>query len=595
MRRFKHFSLWFIFLSTFGFAGGGYFLLFLIVPFEEWLVGLGSDQDQIDAILKYFVYGWVIFGFIVSFLYYRFILHKKKMKLAYLFVAFTIINASFVFYLFMNTNSAIVAMSRGEVEQTTEQLTFGPYPDEQALIDLKKQGYDGVITLLSPTIIFEKELLEDEIEYGEEVGLNIHSFPMLPWVGDNTKSIDGIVELLKENPNKRYYVHCYLGKHRVDLIKQTILKKLGETNASDEDKERIFLQSKFERGNVYTFKNESIILGPFPTDEEWFKLLRLNVEELITFLDEDSKFYKQEKKIAEEQGMKVTRFDLDADLPDPDQLKEIRDYIKNNKRKVYVHDFSKGKKIDHVELMLRKELAPIQKRKLPQNFNKGNIKILDNWLVIGPEPTNTEIDMLKDADIQTMIYTGEVSKKTNEVMDQVLSQDIRMEIIPHKESYTTQDLYQLAERIDKGTSQTYLFGLIESEQQILFSMLQGMSKGVNNRSLQDRNVARGSFTVKSRKLMIGPELNEDEWEEHILKNGFSQIVLLQASSVQTDDLLETQHELAKKSHIPFVNVQMDEDYLEDLLNVISPTEKTTYLIVPDQLKELVMKDLKSLR
>lgn len=124
MKRLKNFSLWFIFLATFGFAGGGYFLLFLIVPFEEWLVNKGVSQSQIDNLLSYFVYGWIIFGFLISFLYFIFFVKKNRKIVSYVLVFFTTLNAAFVFYLFMNTDSAIVAMSRGEVEQTTDQLTF---------------------------------------------------------------------------------------------------------------------------------------------------------------------------------------------------------------------------------------------------------------------------------------------------------------------------------------------------------------------------------------------------------------------------------------------------------------------------------------
>lgn len=103
-------------------------------------------------------------------------------------------------------DDVVLALTRGEHddrEVTGERLAFGGYPDAEKLQELKSQGYDGVITLLNPSIPFEKVLLEREMENGKQVGIPIHSFPMLPWISENGDSLQGIERLVNNNPNTR--------------------------------------------------------------------------------------------------------------------------------------------------------------------------------------------------------------------------------------------------------------------------------------------------------------------------------------------------------------------------------------------------------
>ncbi len=593
MKRIKHFILWFLFLSTFGFAGGGYFLLFLIVPFEEWLVNNGSTQEQIDDILKYFVFGWIAFGFIVSFVYYWFLLRKKKrVRIATVIALFTTLNAAFIFYLFMNTNSAIVAMSRGEVEETTEQLTFGPYPDQSLLKDLEQQGYDGVITLLSTTIPFENELLDQELENGDEVGLTIHSFPMLPWVGDNAQSINGIIDLLKTNPDKRYYVHCYLGKHRVDLIKQTIIQRLGEETTSDDGTRRILIPSEFERGHVYTFNNESIMLGPYPSEEEWFKILRLNVKVIVTLLDESSSFYQEEEKIAEEQGLILNSFKLDSDSPDLQQLDMIVQHIRTAGHKIYVHDFKDSKKIRYIELMLDKGIYPINKKALPDS---KVMQMVGESIVLGSEPSEKQVKQLKQARIQKIIYLGDDLSNIQSQINTARQLGMDFETVSIKKERMIIELHKLAERLNSLQSQVYVYGLESKSMGLLQTILEAMNYGLSKDNLHEKMVEKGSLHVKARRLMVGPSLKPAEWQSILIQNGVTRVILVHAASVQSEAEIEKQKESAKEYGIPIQVIEMTEGYDQKLLNQLSSTDDTTYLIVANELKEMIIKDIKDFR
>lgn len=215
----KKWLLTLLFLGGFGFAGGGSFLLFALVPFEHRLVAKGWTQTEIDHTLRVFVYGWFVFAFLVTALYARLTLSKGRLRAAWSIALVMLAAAGFVFYEFLHSRSAFVAGSQGRIERASENLSFGPFPDAELLTELKRQHYDGVITLLHPAIPFEKILLDDEKKNGQKVGIAIYSFPMLPWIAENKQALDAIWALLQQ-PGKRYYVHCYLGQHRTNLVRR---------------------------------------------------------------------------------------------------------------------------------------------------------------------------------------------------------------------------------------------------------------------------------------------------------------------------------------------------------------------------------------
>ncbi|MCI0356068.1 MAG: hypothetical protein L0099_13680 [Acidobacteria bacterium] len=216
----KKWLLSLVFLGGFGFAGGGSFLLFALVPFGQKLVLRGWTQTEIDRALSFLVYGWFVFAFLVTALYARLTLSKGRLRAAWSIALVMLLAAGWAFYEFMHSeSSAYVARAQGRIEEVSEKLSFGPYPDTELLIELKQQHYDGVITLLHPAVPFEKLLLDEELKNAPKVGIAVLSFPMLPWISDNKNALTSIGNLLQQ-PGKRYYVHCYLGQHRTNLVRQ---------------------------------------------------------------------------------------------------------------------------------------------------------------------------------------------------------------------------------------------------------------------------------------------------------------------------------------------------------------------------------------
>lgn len=579
MSSLKKFILWFLFLSSFGFAGGGYILIFLIVPFEQWLVNLGYSQMEIDNILSYVVYGWVIFGIAISIVYYYFLLRGKRFKRAYLLVLFALINAIIVFYMFINIDSAFISNSRGEVQEVNERFTFGPYPERDKIEDLKNEGYDGIITLLNPTIVFEKQLLDKEIKNGEEVGIEIISLPMLPWVGDNKEAIDGLKQLISKD-DSRYYVHCYLGKHRVDLAKQVIMTELG----IDTEQRKTMLPSDFERGNVYSFDNEQIIIGPFPTDEEWSILFRKQVKEIITLLPSDSSYLEYEQSIADANGVKLTKFPVEGDSVSYDYLKQIYDYASQLDHKMYIHGFNSSGAVSDLELLFRKQIEPYNNTLIPNDFVNGELYKVGRQMVLGPEPSKYELSLLSRSGIDTIISLNNIDTN-KDLVTAINDYEFAYEEISIKDNGSIHELYNLAIELEKRNNNLYIYG----EDTIitgLYKILYGRNYGFDNSN--NLFQSKESFTLVERDIVVGTELNQQEWEDIIVANGFKQVIMINAPSINTIDEVNQQRELAEANGIEFVVIDMFEDYQNKLIDSLTLNNETTYIIVSNEFHEMVV-------
>ncbi|QIN77571.1 hypothetical protein GBA65_02545 [Rubrobacter marinus] len=354
VRGWRRWLLRLAFLLFFGFAGGVLYLLFFLVPFEQWLADRGTSQGAVDVALAALVFGWALISVCATAFFSWFFLSRGRAVPAGLGVlGITALASLATFYFLLDTDFMVALGEMTEENIEGERFTYGSYPDARRIEELKDEGYDGVITLLNPDIPFENVLLKKELGNGEEAGIPIHSYPMLPWISDNESALREIEELTAGD-EKRYYVHCYLGKHRVDYVRQ-MLDGAGETPAPEKLEP---LPEAFERGRLVPFDGEQVVLGPYPTEEEWFNfVVRRDVEEVISTLDpenpDDAPWIEEERRIAEENGLTFTLRTLDAESPDPKDAQEIAAYAKSRGGKVYVHDFLESERFRALEAALR--------------------------------------------------------------------------------------------------------------------------------------------------------------------------------------------------------------------------------------------------
>jgi hypothetical protein len=101
------------------------------------------------------------------------------------------------------------------------EFIFGAYPDEPKLDSLKKAGVTAVISLQHPGVVIEREGISAERDAARKLHLQFIQAPMLPWVSDNEASLETLREIARKGKGK-YFVHCGLGRDRVNIAKRII-------------------------------------------------------------------------------------------------------------------------------------------------------------------------------------------------------------------------------------------------------------------------------------------------------------------------------------------------------------------------------------
>lgn len=549
-KTFSKFLLWFTFLSTLGVGGGIFFLLFAVVPIEQNYTDRGWSQFKIDSIMKYYVIGWVVFGFIASFIYYKFIVAKEKWKLSITFAVATIALCCGALYYFLNTGSALVQGSQGEVVEG-DRFTFGPYPEQEDIERLYEEGYDGIITLLNPTLPIEKPLLDKEKRNAEEAGMALHSLPMLPWVGDNSESIEKVKQLIQQD-DKRYYVHCYLGRHRVDVIKQVINEELGETY------KLLFLQpTTLERGSLFYFNEEQILIGPFPTDEEWFtRISRAEVEEVISVLEpRHEKWLEKERQVTTELGMQFTHMPISAN-PTVAEIEEVGAYAKSLGHKSFVHGLTKIRPLEMLE-------ASISWGKT-LDYSKELQLDVDNYSTIGAKWIVGEVPATNDQRQLHAIGIEEIVKVTDT---------------------SFQAIYQQLSKLKNSQTLVYLEVPDEQAYEKVKRVAIGLLFGSLERGVEWKNttLTNGELIRHERNLVIGPLFTEEEYEQFALKNGVAQLIYLYAASTTAHQQVENVKMLATQYGIPLKVIPMASGYEEQLIPLLQEENGLNYIMTDDEL------------
>jgi protein tyrosine phosphatase (PTP) superfamily phosphohydrolase (DUF442 family) len=126
---------------------------------------------------------------------------------------------------------------RGQVVKAAETLIFGPYPTEKEIKQLKALGVKHVINLMDSSLPFESPLIEKEQLLLQKNGMTFRNVPLayLPNLEsrENLDKVHALVaDLLKHS--ELTYVHCYLGRHRTNLVKHHYLEALEHRDEAAE-------------------------------------------------------------------------------------------------------------------------------------------------------------------------------------------------------------------------------------------------------------------------------------------------------------------------------------------------------------------------
>jgi len=333
-----------------GLALGAPLLLDGIAPLESWLRQQALSQAEVDSVLMLVLVLaalCVIAAAVIA--HYAVQGKERRSGLAAVLLLLCALLAAHGLQQLSSRGVAVLARS-SEFSLQEQRFNFGPYPDELMLQKIRRAGILHIITLLNPTIPFEATLLKEEQVAASHLGLTVHSFPMLPWVQGNEQQLEAALQLVSFLPGESFYVHCYLGKHRVALL-QSRLAEQADLGWKDEP-----WPPSFERGAILTFDGGRVITGPQPTDEEWMDLRTRQVQLVISLLDESdpeqAERLVEAHRAAKALGMEFSSFSATPGNEDAVTWLAFN-LIGGVEQKVYIFDFSAGDSINK----LRWELA----------------------------------------------------------------------------------------------------------------------------------------------------------------------------------------------------------------------------------------------
>lgn len=304
---------------------------------ENW------SENQENTIQKIIILAFVflVLFLTISLFKYFYKSNHKKLILAFSFIL--LLSATYIFAFepeFLINNTEIKETFE---KSNTVEFYFGSYPDVDKIQQLKSENYTAIISLLHPMVIpAEPILMEKEIINTKKEGLKLISIPMLPWIIGNDSSLIKIKELAK-NAKGKYYVHCYLGKDRVNVFR-TILEKENKfiKIISDFTRRNIDTVKQFERGRIYKLNNTTYFT-PYPTDEEFFSfVLNGKVKTVISLMNiknpDEKPFIDKEQNIMNKYNMYFKNIPINCS--EINKIKILIDSISKLPKPILIHNFS---------------------------------------------------------------------------------------------------------------------------------------------------------------------------------------------------------------------------------------------------------------
>jgi hypothetical protein len=151
------------------------------------------------------------------------------------------------------------------------EFIFGAYPDDAKLEELRREGVTSVISLQHPGVVIEREGISAERDAAKRLHLNFIQAPMLPWVSNNDESLEKLREIARTGKGK-FYVHCGLGRDRVNVAKRVIEAEGRKIALSSDIKNATGFADRpdpFERGSLSHIDHGKWLI-PYPNKFEMF-------------------------------------------------------------------------------------------------------------------------------------------------------------------------------------------------------------------------------------------------------------------------------------------------------------------------------------
>jgi hypothetical protein len=266
----------------------------LLLPVRWVLAGmqrLGWEQRAQNVVLIAVILAYVGLSWFVTRALHRRMFATEKPAIRFGIPALATVLAVTTFWLWSNPSGLFASLAGGSSSHLSmgsgAVWEFGKYPDTETLRRLKRENITAVISLEHPGDLVERQAIEDERRITRELGLRLVEAPMLPWVSRNEASLEKIRSIARTGKG-RYYVHCGLGRDRVNLVKHMLEGMGARTVAAQGYVEGNFFHTRipnFERGQLATFGGDKW-LAPYPDKHEMLaNILQGKRAQIILALD----------------------------------------------------------------------------------------------------------------------------------------------------------------------------------------------------------------------------------------------------------------------------------------------------------------------
>jgi len=313
----------------------------------------------------------------------------------------------------------------GETEAVGRSFTFGSYPTEERMRELKREGYTAVVSLLHPLVVpFEPKLIADGRAAAERAGLEYVNVPMLPWVSDNGEALARIEQLARSGGRQRLYVHCYLGKDRVRLVKRLVEQidptaQVAVTADLDAHQARRRLEDgmRLERGVVVRVAPE-VFLTPFPTDNEFMSYILPGTHgQVLSLLDPDDDgdraWIDKERELLRGHRLPFELRPLPHAEFDPARALAVAREAAAMPRPFVVHAFlavdsGRSPSAEAFLQAFRSDLPPLPPALFVEPLARGAAQVLAPNVALGPRPAPGEFrGSLWSRGVREFVYVGD--------------------------------------------------------------------------------------------------------------------------------------------------------------------------------------------
>jgi len=267
----------------------------VLVLLVRWIIAgmeqLGWDQRAQNIVLIVVILAYLVLSWFLARALHRRMVATSSRAIRFGIPVIATALAVTTFWLWSNPGGVFASLAGGSSSRLSmgsgAVWEFGRYPDSEILQRLKREKITAVISLEHPGDLVERQGIEEERRATRELGLRLIEAPMLPWVSNNQASLDMIRSIARKGTG-RYYVHCGLGRDRVNLVKHMLEGMGARTVAATGYMEGNFFDTRipnFERGQLGTFGDDKWLV-PYPDKHEMLgNILQGKTASLILALD----------------------------------------------------------------------------------------------------------------------------------------------------------------------------------------------------------------------------------------------------------------------------------------------------------------------